>query len=194
MSFPIVAIGASAGGFEAVSELLAAVPSKGGMAYVVVQHLDPSHESLLVELLAKKTAMSVMPAHEGLAVAPDHVYVIPPNATLTVRDDRLHLTPRASGPGRHMPADALFKSLAEARGDSAIAVILSGGDSDGALGIQEIKHSGGITFAQEPSTARFPSMPRSAIDTGCVDFVLRPNQIARELARLGGHPYLRLVW
>lgn len=193
MSFPIVAIGASAGGFEAVSELLAAVPSKGGMAYVVVQHLDPSHESLLAELLAKKTSMPVMPAHEGLAVAPDHVYVIPPNATLTVRDDRLHLTPRASGPGRHMPADALFKSLAEARGDSAIAVILSGGDSDGALGMQEIKHSGGITFAQEPSTARFASMPRSAIETGCVDFVLRPNQIARELARLGRHPYLRLV-
>ena len=95
MTFPIVAIGASAGGLEAVSELLAAVPSKAGMAYVVVQHLDPIHESLLPEILAKKTAMPVMAADEGLAIAPDHVYVIPPNVTLTLRGDRLHLTPRA---------------------------------------------------------------------------------------------------
>jgi two-component system CheB/CheR fusion protein len=193
MPFAIVAIGASAGGLEAVSELLAALPSKSGMAYILVQHLDPHHESLLPEILAKKTAMPVIAAHEGLAVAPDQLYVIPPNATLTLNDDTLHLTPRPSGPARHMPVDALFKSLAECRADSAIAVILSGGDSDGSLGMQEIKHNGGITFAQEPSSARFPSMPRSAIETGCVDFVLRPHQIAHEIARLGGHPYLRLI-
>jgi two-component system, chemotaxis family, CheB/CheR fusion protein len=191
--FPIVAIGASAGGLEALSELLTAVPSRSGMAYIVVQHLDPTHESLLTALLAKKTAMPVVTAEETLRVAPDHVYIIPPNVTLTLQNDRLHLTPRPNPPARHMPVDALFKSLAETRGDSAIAVVLSGGDSDGALGMQEIKHAGGITFAQEPSTARFSSMPRSAIETECVDFVLRPNQIAHELARLGGHPYLRLV-
>ena len=191
--FPIVAIGASAGGLEAVSEFLAAAAPRSGMAYIVVQHLDPSHQSLLPELLAKKTTMKVVPAEEGLAVEPDHVYVIPPNVTLTLQDRNLHLTPRERGPGRHMPADALFKSLAETCGDAAISVVLSGGDSDGALGTQQIKHNGGITFAQEPSSARFPSMPRSAIETGCVDFVLHPGQIASELARLGGHPYLRLV-
>ena len=190
-TFPIVAIAASAGGLEPISELLAAIPSKIGMAFIVVQHLDPTHESLLPEILAKKTAMPVLPAHEGLAAAPDHVYVIPPNVTLTLRDETLHLAPRQSGHARHMPADALFKSLAEARGDSAIGVVLSGGDSDGALGIQEIKHCGGITFAQEPSSARFPSMPHNAIETGCVDFVLRPDRIARELARLSAHAYLR---
>ena len=191
---PIVAIGASAGGLEAVSELLGAIaPHDSGMAYIVVQHLDPTHQSLLPEILAKKTAMKVVPADEGLTVKPDHVYVIPPNATLTLQDGVLHLTPRERAPARHMPADALFKSLAENYGDAAISVVLSGGDSDGALGTQQIKHNGGITFAQEPSSARFPSMPRSAIETGCVDFVLRPSQIARELGRLGGHPYLRLV-
>ena len=192
-SFPIVAIAASAGGLEAVSELLAAAAPHSGMAYIVVQHLDPTHESLLSEILAKKTTMEVVPAAEGLTVEPDHVYVIPPNVTLTLEDNVLHLTPRERGPARHKPADALLKSLAESRGDAAISVVLSGGDSDGSLGTQQIKHSGGITFAQEPSSARFPSMPRSAIETGCVDFVLHPRQIAGELARLGAHPYLRVV-
>ncbi|HEV2271268.1 MAG TPA: chemotaxis protein CheB [Steroidobacteraceae bacterium] len=192
-AFPVVAIAASAGGLEAVSELLAAAAPHSGMAYIVVQHLDPTHQSLLPEILAKKTTMEVVPAAEGLTVEPDHVYVIPPNVTLTLQDTVLHLTPRERGPARHKPADALLKSLAESRGDAAISVILSGGDSDGSLGTQQIKHSGGITFAQEPSSARFPSMPRSAIETGCVDFVLHPRQIAGELARLGAHPYLRSV-
>src|ERR1700693_2252396 len=142
VTFPIVAIGSSAGGLEAVSELLTAVPSKSGIAYVLVQHLDPNHASLLPEILTKKTPMPVMPAHEGLALAPNHVYVMPPNVTLTLQNDTLHLTPRESAPTRHMPVDALFKSLAESRGDSAIAVILSGGDSDGSLGLQEGKHNG----------------------------------------------------
>ncbi|MDE2448961.1 MAG: response regulator [Gammaproteobacteria bacterium] len=193
MTFPIVGIGASAGGLEAVSELLAALPSKSGVAFILVQHLDPDHESLLTELLAKRATMPVRQAEEGLAIEPDHVYVIPPNATLTVSDQRLRLVARPSAPARHMPADALLKSLAADRGDASIGVILSGGDSDGALGIEAIKHEGGITFAQEPTHARFPSMPRSAIETGCVDFVLRPREIARELVRLVRHPYLRTL-
>ena len=192
MTFPIVAIGSSAGGLEAVSELLTAVPSKSGMAYVLVQHLDPNHASLLPEILTKKTPLPVMPAHEGLALAPNHVYVMPPNVTLTLQNDTLHLTPRESAPTRHMPVDALFKSLAESRGDSAIAVILSVGTPTAPSDYRRSNITGDH-LAQEPSTARFPNMPRSAIQTGCVDFVLRPNQIARELARLGGHPYLRLV-
>ena len=193
MTFPIVGIGASAGGLEAVSELLAALPPRSGVAFIVVQHLDPDHESLLTELLAKRTTMPVTQAEEGLAIEPDHVYVIPPNATLTVSDRRLRLVARPSAPARHMPADALLKSLAADWGDASIGVILSGGDSDGALGIEAIKHEGGITFAQEPTHARFPSMPRNAIETGCVDFVLRPREIARELVRLVRHPYLRAV-
>jgi two-component system CheB/CheR fusion protein len=137
--------------------------------------------------------MPVAQAEEGVAVERDHVYVIPPNATLTVREQHLHLAIRPSAPARHMPADALLKSLAADWGDASIGVILSGGDSDGALGIEAIKHEGGITFAQEPAQARFPSMPRSAIETGCVDFVLRAREIAHELVRLVRHPYLRAL-
>ena len=191
MTFPIVAIASSAGGLEALTELLAALPAQSGLAYIAVQHLDPDHESLLAEILKKKTPLVVMPAREGLAIEPDHVYVIPPNSTLSVRDGHLHVIPRASG--RHHPADVLFTSVAEERGDCTIGIVLSGGDGDGAVGIQAIKEAGGITFAQEPSSAKFPSMPQHAIDTGCVDFVLRPNQIARELVRLGQHPYLRAI-
>ena len=182
---------ASAGGLEAVSELLAALPARAGVAYVVVQHLDPGHESLLTEILAKRTSLPVVQAYDGVAAEPDHVYVIAPNTTLLVAGDRIRVKRRASGV--HHPADILFTSLAEERGDSAIGVVLSGGDSDGALGIQAIKQAGGITFAQEPTSARFPGMPRSAIGTGCVDFVLRPQEIARELARLSHHSYLRSV-
>src|SRR3984893_2539734 len=182
---------ASAGGLEAVSELLAALPAQCGVACIVVQHLDPGHESLLTEILAKRTSLSVVQAHDGVSAAPDHVYVMPPNTTLSMTGERIHVTPSASG--LHHPADILFTSLAEERGDSAIGVVLSGGDGDGALGIQAIKQAGGITFAQEPASARFPSMPRNAIATGCVDFVLRPKEIAHELARLSHHPYLRSV-
>jgi two-component system CheB/CheR fusion protein len=191
MTAPIVAMAASAGGLEAVSELLAALPAQCGVACIVVQHLDPGHESLLTEILAKRTSLSVVEAHDGVVAAPDHVYVIPPNTTLSVTGGCIRVTPRASG--LHHPADILFTSLAEERGDSGIGVVLSGGDGDGALGIQAIKQAGGITFAQEPTSARFPSMPRNAIATGCVDFVLRPKEIARELARLSHHPYLRSV-
>jgi two-component system, chemotaxis family, CheB/CheR fusion protein len=182
-------MGASAGGLEAVSDLLASLPSRSGMAFVVIQHLDPGHTSLLAEILAKKTSMPVVQIYEGLEVQPDHVYVIPPNVTLTLSAERFRLAPRASG--RHHPVDAFLTSLAEARADTAIGVVLSGGDADGTLGVQAIKHHGGITFAQAPESARFPGMPQHAIETECVDFVLRPREIARELMRLGRHPYLR---
>jgi two-component system CheB/CheR fusion protein len=157
MDFPAVGIGASAGGLESVSELLAALLPNNGLAFVVVQHLDPQHESLLSELLSRRTPLPVAQIHEGLAVEAGHVYVIPPNTTLTIGGDRFHLAVRESGPHHHV--DVLFASLADARGDAAIGVVLSGADSDGSLGIQAIKRQGGITFAQEPQTARFPSMP-----------------------------------
>ena len=189
MTFPIVAIGASAGGLEAITELLGSLPAKSGMAYIAVQHLNPDHESLLSEILTKKTSLPVMQIQGDVEVEQDHVYLIAPNTTITLVDNIIRVVPRAGGV--HHPADILFASVAQDRADLAIGVVLSGGDGDGALGIQAIKQAGGITFAQEPSSARFPSMPQASIDTGCVDFVQRPGEISRELMRLVRHPYLR---
>src|SRR6185295_11684747 len=189
-TFRAVGIGASAGGLEAVTQLLSAMPAGSGLACIVVQHLDPHHESLLPELLAKAAAVPVTPALGGEVVRPDHVYVLPPNATLTVADGRFQLTKRLAHE-RHLPVDALFRSLALEYADDAIGVVLSGGDSDGSLGIQAIKHEGGIVFAQTPDSARFPNMPQHAIDTGCVDRVLSPAEIAHELIRLSRRLSLR---
>jgi two-component system CheB/CheR fusion protein len=191
VAIPVVAIGASAGGLDAISELLAALPPRPDMAYVLVQHLDPAHESLLPELLAKKTAMPVVQIRDDMDVEAGHFYVIPPNATLTVAQQRFHLTRRPSGAGLHLPIDSLFVSLAEENGSAAIGVVLSGSNSDGSRGVRAIKQAGGIVFAQSPESARFPSMPRNAIETGCVDFVLRPEEIAHSLAQLGRHPYIQ---
>jgi two-component system, chemotaxis family, CheB/CheR fusion protein len=179
----VVGIGASAGGLEALVELLGAVPPTG-MAFIVVQHLDPKHESLLPEILTKKTTMAVSLATPREAVQRDHVYVIPPDALLTVQQGLLEVKPRTSAPERPFPVDLLFSSLAAAYGEGAIGIVLSGADADGSLGLREIKHAGGFTFAQQPGSARFPMMPRHAIETGCVDLVLRPKEIAAELARL----------
>ena len=137
MSFPIVGIGASAGGLEAVSELLASLPAESGLALLLVQHLDPAHESLLAEILAKKTAMPVSKATEGMAVEPNRLYVIPHNASMTIADGLLRLQSRNPAQGKHMPIDVLFHSLAEDQGPNAIGVVLSGGGSDGALGIHK---------------------------------------------------------
>ena len=183
MSFLIAGIGASAGGLEAVTELLRGLPKSTGIAYIVVQHLDPHHESQLSEILATKTALPVSAALAGELVQADHVYVIPPGATLTVQDGHIDLKPRSNG--RSFPVDLLFRSLADTYADRAIGIVLSGSDADGSLGIREIKHVGGYTFAQRPETTRFATMPSHAIDTGCVDLVMRPSEITDELVRLG---------
>jgi two-component system, chemotaxis family, CheB/CheR fusion protein len=182
---PLVAVASSAGDLEAVGELLSALPAESGAAFVIVQHLDLGRERLLLETLAKRTILPVMHAHDGAVVEPDHVYVITANTTLTMASGRLHVTPKPGGP--HHPGDILFTSLAKERGHGAIGVVLSGEGSDGALGIQAIKQAGGTALAQYPGSARFPSMPISAIETGCVGFVLRPNEIAHELVRLSGY-------
>ena len=187
MAFRIVGIGASAGGLDAVGELLGALPPRTGMTFIVVQHLDPHHESRLPEILARTAGVPVTAAVDGEFLQPDHVYVIPPNATLTVADKRFHLEQRPSFE-RHLPVDALLKSLAVDYAGDAIGVILSGGDSDGSLGIQAIKQEGGIVFAQDPDSAKFGDMPRHAIETGCVDRVLSPKEIASELVRLSRQP------
>jgi two-component system CheB/CheR fusion protein len=179
---PIVAVASSAGDLEAVSELLSALPAASGAAFVIAQHLDSGREMALAATLGKRTMFPVIHAQDGVIPERDHVYLMRANTTLTITGGRFSVTPVASGV--HRPGDTLFTSLAEDRGDGAIGVVLSGGGSDGALGIRAIRNAGGATFAQYPGSARFPSMPISAIETGCVDAVLRPNEIAHELIRL----------
>jgi two-component system CheB/CheR fusion protein len=160
------------------------------MAFLLVQHLGPRHQSFLTEILAKKAQIPVGTAADGTTVEPDHLYVIPPNTTLTVADGVLRLRARESWERPHKPVDILFRSLAEEHGHRAVAVVLSGADSDGAQGLEEIKAAGGITMAQEPASAKFDGMPKSAIATGCVDFVLTPKELGKEMVRIGRHPYL----
>ena len=188
--FPIVGIGASAGGLEAVSEMIAELRATIGIAYLLVQHLDPHHPSSLTEILARRTSLAVETAADGTIIRPEHFYVIPPNKSLTVADGILRLSPRDSGERPHKPVNLLFRSLAEQYAQRAVAVVLSGTDSDGAQGLQEVKAAGGITMAQEPTTAKFDGMPKSAIATGCVDLVLTPAELGREMLRLARHPYL----
>jgi two-component system CheB/CheR fusion protein len=189
-SFAVVAIGASAGGLEAFTQFLHKLPNNTGMAFVLIQHLDPKHHSLLSELLAKKTNMPVAEAKNGTIVEPDHVYVIPPNVNMGIQRRRLQLTPRLDELGLHTPVDFFMRSLAEERHGRSIGVVLSGTGSDGTSGLVTIKAEGGITFAQDEKSAKYSGMPHSATASGSVDFVLPPDQIARELARISGHLYL----
>src|SRR6185436_11539271 len=187
--FPIVGIGASAGGLEAFRQLLRALPADSGMAYVLVQHLDPRHESILSDLLSQATAMPVSEVKGDIRVEPNRVYVIPPSQDIGIVDGILKLVPR-NPTGSHMPIDYFLRTLAEAQGSQGIGVVLSGTATDGTLGLRAIKAEGGIAFAQDPASAQFDGMPRSAIAAGCVDFVLPPEAIAQELTRLGRHPYM----
>ena len=188
--FPIVGIGASAGGLEAFRQLLGALATDTGIAYVLVQHLDPHHESILADLLSEATRMDVSEVKGDVRVEPDRIYVIPPSQDIVFVDGMLKLIPRTQTGAAHLPIDSFLESLAEAQGSQSIGVILSGTGSDGTLGLEAIKAEGGITLAQDPRSARSEDMPRSAIAAGCVDFVLPPEAIARELMRLGRHPYV----
>ena len=179
----IVGVGASAGGLEAFTELLSHLPDDTGMAFVLIQHLDPSHESHLTELLSKASKMPVSEVKGETRAEANHVYVIPPRCNLGISDGVLHTPPRPDS-GRNMPIDSFFRALAADRGSKAIGVVLSGTASDGTLGLQAIKAAGGITFAQEMRTAKFDGMPGSAIAAGVVDFVLPPAGIARQLVAI----------
>ena len=187
--FPIVGIGASAGGLEAFTELLKHLPLDTGMGFVLVQHLDPQHESTLPQLLARATSMPVREVTNNLRVEPNHIYVIPPNTNLSLVRGVLKLQPRQPARVPHHSVNFFFESLARDQCECAIGVILSGAATDGMVGMEAIKAEGGITFAQDDS-ARYDSMPRSAIAAGCVDFVLSPEHIANELARIAKHPYM----
>src|SRR5512138_2375289 len=183
--FPIVGIGASAGGLEAFKQLLESLAPDTGMAFVFIQHLDPTHASMMTEILPHSTKMPVVEVRKGMAVEPDHVYVLPPAARATLVDGEFQLTPRPKPRGRELLIDLFFESLAETHKTKAIGVILSGTLSDGALGLKAIKAEGGVTFAQDEASAKFHAMPRAAISLGAVDRVLPPEGIAEELQQIG---------
>ncbi len=186
----MVGIGASAGGLDAFRELLTHLPTDTGMAFVLVQHLDPHHESMLVSLLSRTTTMPVYEAEDNMKVVPNHIYVIPPDTNMGILHDSLQLVQRQTERGRYLPVDWFLRTLAEDRGIGAIGVILSGTASDGTLGMKAVKAAGGITFAQDEETAEYFGMPGSAMAAGCVDFMLPPKQIAREIGRIARHPYV----
>src|SRR5215469_10198955 len=188
-SCPIVGIGGSAGGFEAASELLKHLPLKSGMAFVVVQHLDPHHASNLAKLLGKATQMPVSEIGGQIKPEPDTVYVLPPNKDVIYKSGALRLKQRTERP--MLAIDHFFESLAEEQGSRAIGVVLSGSGSDGTAGLRAIKAAGGLTFAQDEDTAKFAAMPRNAIMSGFVDAALSPKEIATELQRIADHPYIR---
>ncbi|WP_321475071.1 chemotaxis protein CheB [uncultured Paludibaculum sp.] len=189
-AIPVVGIGASAGGLEVFKRLLAELPGDTGLAIVFVQHLEPNHPSMLSQILSRITSMPVNDATDGTIVEANHVYVIPANVDLTIQDGALRLATRTQTPGMHMPIDRFLRSMAKECGNRAIAVILSGTGTDGSGGVEAIKAAGGVTFAQDEASAKFASMPQAAIATGCVDFVLRPEEIAAELARVSHHSYM----
>ena len=182
--FFIVGVGASAGGLEAIDELLQNV-SFDHMAFVVLQHLSPTHDSMLTHLIARSTKLTVVTATDGMRVEPNRVYVLPPNADLAVLQGVLRLLPQVPGPGVRLPVDFFFRSLADDQGPAAIGIVLSGTGSDGTLGLRAIKAAGGITFVQEPSSAKYDGMPQSALAAGHADFSLPPKGIAEELRWLG---------
>ena len=180
-SIPIIAIGASAGGLEAASRLVDGLPPTSGMAYILVQHLDPTHKSLMVELLAQHTVMKVVEATDGCSLSADHIYVIPPGRYLSVRAGALHLSPAQALHGVRLPFDFLLGSLAESYGSRTVCVVLSGTGADGSGGIAALKRAGGYVIAQEPEEAEYDGMPRSAIATGLVDRTLLLRDIPKAL-------------
>ncbi|NNN06533.1 MAG: PAS domain-containing protein [Elusimicrobia bacterium] len=173
-----------------MTRLLQALPNETGLGFVVIQHLDPKHESALPELLAKATRMPVLQVTDDMAVEPDHVYVVPPNFSMKIESGVLKLVPRQNTRIPPIPIDLFFSSLAKDQGDRAIGIILSGTGSDGSLGLKEIKEGGGVTFAQEEKTAKFTGMPHSAIATGAVGFILSTEGIGQELIKIAQRPHI----
>ena len=176
-----MAIGASAGGLEACTSLLAALVDGHGLAFILVQHLDPTHESMMVELLAAHTSMTVQQAVQGILIEPDHLYIIPPGTYLSVEKGALHVSRPHAPHGARLPFDFLLLSLAKEFGGRAVCVVLSGSGGDGSVGLKQIKARGGLVIAQDPAEAGYSGMPKSAIETGAVDLVLPLAGIADAL-------------
>jgi len=182
----IVGLGASAGGLEPLQQFLAGVPAGSGLAYVVVQHMDPTHKALLAELLQRATSMPVREAVNAQRIEPDAVYVIPPNSELTVLGGALHLAIPLQPRGQRLPIDVFFSSLARELGPRAVGVVLSGMGSDGTQGLEAISSQGGLTLAQQPDSAQFDSMPKSAIASACVDIVALPADMPERILGVTG--------
>lgn len=190
LGFPTVGVGASAGGLDAFKKFLTALPADSGMAFVLVPHLDPHHESLMVELLQKHSPLPIIEATDGLSVEINHVYVIPPNHYLVLRAGVLQLGGPVDRHGLPTAIDCFLRSLAEDQEELAIAIILSGTGCHGVAGIKDVKSRGGLILAQDPATAGYAGMPQSAIATGLVDYVLPPEQMSRALLEYGRQPYV----
>jgi two-component system, chemotaxis family, CheB/CheR fusion protein len=189
----VVGIGASAGGLDALEQFFLNMPPQPGMAFVVIQHLSPDYKSLMVELISKYTPMRVYAARHLMAVENNTVYVIPPNRDLSISAGRLELKEQTRGQGINLPIDLFLRSLAEERGDRSVAVILSGTGSDGSRGVRAIKEQLGLVMAQEPGSAAFDGMPKNAISTGLVDYVLEPAAMPAQLVSLASQQGLPLT-
>jgi two-component system CheB/CheR fusion protein len=186
-AFPIVGIGASAGGLEALEQFLSHVPNRSGMAFVVIQHLDPTHKGALAELLQHNCDMPVLQATDRLKVEPDHVYVIPPNKEMSILHGVLHLMPLSAPHGLNLPIDFFFRSLAEDQKERSIGVVLSGMGSDGKMGLRAIKEKAGAGFVQSLSSAKFDGMPRSAIEAGLADVVASAKELPARIVTYHQH-------
>lgn len=182
--FPVVGIGASAGGLDAFKKLIGAIAEDSGMAYILVQHLHPEHKSNLAEILQRHAKIPVIEIKDNVHVEPDKIYVIPSNKTLVATDGILQLSPRPEGSQQFLSVDILFSSLAEVHRDHSIGVVLSGTGADGSSGLKDIKDNGGLTIAQDPETAAYTGMPQHAIDADIVDFTLAPEQIPDKLLEI----------
>ncbi|REK09069.1 MAG: PAS domain S-box protein [Planctomycetota bacterium] len=189
--FPIVGVGASAGGLEALQRLLEAMPDKPGVALVIIQHLDPNKESLTPELLARRTKLEVTQVHDDPHVKPNRVYCIPPGKYLSIADGTLHLSEPDRPRGARMAIDFFLRSLAADQQQCAVGIVLSGTGTDGTLGVKAVKGAGGLVIAQDPTSAEHGGMPRSAIGSNAVDHILRPEEIAEVLVRYAQHAYVR---
>ncbi|WP_168769505.1 chemotaxis protein CheB [Yoonia sediminilitoris] len=188
---PVVGLGASAGGLQAFTDFFEAMPDKTGMAFIAIHHVDPDHESLMADLLAKHTKMTVALAQDRTPIAPDHVYIIPPRQFLRIEKGILYLSEPAERRGMRLPIDFFFRSLAHDQQHNAIGIILSGTGSDGTAGIRNIKESGGMVLAQDPREAAHDGMPRNAIATGMVDQTLPVAEMPKAISKYAAQPYVR---
>lgn len=181
--FPVVGVGASAGGLAAFKKLISAIPEDSGMAYVLVQHLDPNHESMLPEILQKGSKIPVKEITDDIKVAPNNIYIMPSNKMLLANDGVLELSPRPAAKKNelNLPIDLFFSSLATVHQSHSLGVVLTGTGSDGTAGLKAIKEEGGITFAQDEASAEWKEMPRNAVDAGVVDFILRPEDMPKTI-------------
>lgn len=186
-AFPIVGVGASAGGLEALEQFLGSVPAKSGLAFVVVQHLDPTYKGMIVELLQQSTLLPVVQVEDGMKVEPNHVYVIPPNRDLSILHGVLYLLEPVAPRGLRLPIDFFFRALADDLKTLAIGVVLSGMGADGTLGLRAIKEKAGAVFVQTPADAKFDSMPRSAIDDGQVDVIATASELPGRIVSYLAH-------